>query len=77
MQDQFSGNEAASLRGSLEGAAVGSAVGLGATYYLNRSSAAFRRLPLSLKVASFIIVVLPAASIQAERRALEYSRSQW
>lgn len=77
MQNQYAGEQAASLRGSIEGGAAGTAVGLGATYYLNRVSPTFRRLPISLKAAAIVVMVLPAISIQAERRALEFSRSQW
>ncbi|EKM79948.1 hypothetical protein AGABI1DRAFT_113193 [Agaricus bisporus var. burnettii JB137-S8] len=77
MQNQYAGEQAASLRGSIEGGVAGTAVGLGATYYLNRVSPTFRRLPISLKAAAIVVMVLPAISIQAERRALEFSRSQW
>lgn len=69
--------EAASLRGAIEGA-VGSTVVVGAgSYYLHRRYPAYRALPLSLKCLGVIILIAPALSIQAERRGIEFERSQW
>ncbi|KAF9464824.1 hypothetical protein BDZ94DRAFT_1320699 [Collybia nuda] len=69
--------EAASRRGAIEGA-LGSTIvaGLG-SYYLHRRYPVYRALPLSLKSLGVIILIAPALTIQAERRGIEYERSQW
>ncbi|KAF7335361.1 HIG1 domain-containing protein [Mycena sanguinolenta] len=45
--------------------------------YAHRRWAYYRSLPPSLKVLGVLIVAAPALSIQAERRGLEYDKSQW
>jgi len=75
--DQIQKHTAASRRGAIEGAVVGSSVGLATSYWAQRNLHAYQRLPLSLKALGIIIVTAPCLSIQAERRGLEYDRSQW
>lgn len=75
--EQWKSLDAAMLYGALEGAAVSSAISIPAFYYLHRRSAWYRSLPFSIRVASVIIVVGPILTIQAERRSLEYDRTQW
>ncbi|KXN89459.1 Respiratory supercomplex factor 2, mitochondrial [Leucoagaricus sp. SymC.cos] len=74
---QLAEHAAASRRGALEGALVSGSVALAGSYYMHRTWPAYRRLPLSLKALGIVIVVAPCLSIQAERRGLEYDRSQW
>ncbi|KAF9450946.1 hypothetical protein P691DRAFT_757733 [Macrolepiota fuliginosa MF-IS2] len=74
---QITDHAAASRRGALEGTLVSGGAALTGSWYLNRNWAAYRRLPLSLKALGVIIVVAPCLAIQAERRGLEYDRSQW
>jgi len=75
--EQIEGHSAASIRGALEGAAVSSLVAGSGTWYLNRNWKYYRTLPISLKVLGMVIVVAPCLSIQAERRGLQYEKSQW
>lgn len=65
------------MRGTVEGTVVSAAAAAGASYYLNRSWPAYRRLPISMKALAVVCIVVPVASIQGERRGLEYDRSQW
>lgn len=74
---QIREHEAASRRGALEGAGVGAAIATSSGWYLNKRWPAYRSLPLSLKVLGGVIIVAPLLAIQAERRGLEYDRSQW
>jgi hypothetical protein len=64
-------------RGALEGGAVGGMLALGGSYYLQRTFAAYRNLPTSLKALGVVIVVAPAITIQAERRSLQFERERW
>ncbi|KAF8214132.1 hypothetical protein K438DRAFT_1802942 [Mycena galopus ATCC 62051] len=76
-EDQIQAHTAASRRGALEGfLAGGSAATLG-SMYAHRRWAYYRSLPPSLKVLGVLMIAAPALSIQAERRGLEYDRSQW
>jgi len=50
---------------------------LAGSYYAHHYTSMYRRLPLSLKALGIILVTAPCLSIQAERRGLEYDRSQW
>ncbi|KAH9482343.1 Respiratory supercomplex factor 2, mitochondrial [Psilocybe cubensis] len=68
---------AASRKGALEGTLASGAVALAGSLWANKRWPAYRRLPLSLKTLGVIIIVAPCLSIQAERRGLEYERSQW
>jgi len=74
---QIQEHDAASKRGAIEGTLASGAVALAGSYWAHRNIASYRRLPISLKVLGVIIVVAPCLSIQAERRGLEYDRSQW
>lgn len=76
-EKQIAEHDAASRRGALEGGVVSASVALAGSYYLNRTWSAYRRFPLSLKALGIIIVAAPCLAIQAERRGLEYDRSQW
>nr|GAT51235.1 predicted protein [Mycena chlorophos] len=75
--EQFAAHAAASRRGALEGGSAGLAVGGLASYYAQRRFAYYRSLPPSLKILGILFVASPAMAIQAERRGLEYDRSQW
>ncbi|KAK2465953.1 hypothetical protein APHAL10511_001594 [Amanita phalloides] len=76
-EKQIKEHEAASRQGALEGAAVGTAIAASSGWYLNRRWMAYRKLPLSLKCLGSVIIISPLLAIQAERRGLEYDRSQW
>ncbi|KAF8676129.1 hypothetical protein AX14_004998 [Amanita brunnescens Koide BX004] len=76
-ENQIREHEAASRRGALEGAAAGAAIATSSGWYLNRRWATYRNLPFSLKVLGGVIIVAPLLAIRAERRGLEYDRSQW
>ncbi|KAF4619584.1 hypothetical protein D9613_004950 [Agrocybe pediades] len=76
-EDQLKAHDEASRRGAIEGALASGSVALAGSYWAHRSYPAYRRLPLSLKALGVIIVVAPCLTIQAERRGLEYDRSQW
>ncbi|KAF6762034.1 hypothetical protein DFP72DRAFT_877829 [Ephemerocybe angulata] len=75
-EEQFREHQAASLRGSIEGAVGGAALAGAASLYARRFPG-FRNLPPSLKVLGGIIIIAPLVAIQGERRGLEYDRSQW
>ncbi|KAJ7129128.1 hypothetical protein C8R46DRAFT_1143494 [Mycena filopes] len=76
-EEQIRGHTAASRRGALEGTAVAGTLAALGSVYSHRRWAYYRNLPPSLKVLGVLIVAAPALSIQAERRGLEYDRSQW
>ena len=74
---QIEEHAAATRRGAIEGVLAGGAVALAGSYMANCYTAMYRRLPISLKVMGIVIIAAPCLSIQAERRGLEYDRSQW
>ena len=74
---QLEEHAAATRRGAIEGVLAGGAVALAGSYMAHRYTAMYRRLPISLKVMGIVIIAAPCLSIQAERRGLEYDRSQW
>ncbi|KAF9057854.1 hypothetical protein BJ165DRAFT_1424036 [Panaeolus papilionaceus] len=76
-ETQLQEHAAASRRGALEGTLAGGAVALAGSLWAHRSMPAYRRLPPSLKALGAIIIIAPTLAIQAERRGLEYDRSQW
>jgi len=76
-EEQWKSLDSAMFRGALEGAAISSAISIPAFYFLYRRSPWYRSLPFPLRVASVVIVVGPILTIQAERRSLEYDRTQW
>jgi len=67
----------ATIQGAVEGAIGGTAIAWPGFYLLNRRWPYYRSLPPSLKVLGVIFIVVPGIAIQAERRGLEYDRSQW
>jgi len=75
--DQLAAHSAASWRGLLEGTAFGTAVATAGSLFSHRRFPGYQALPNSLKALGAIIVIAPAAAIQAERRGLEYDRTQW
>ncbi|RDB20122.1 Respiratory supercomplex factor 2, mitochondrial [Hypsizygus marmoreus] len=75
--EEIHAHAAASRRGAIEGGVASGIVALGGSYYLHRKFPGYRQLPLSLKALGLVIVVAPILSIQAERRGLEYDKSQW
>lgn len=75
--EEWNNLHSAILRGTLEGAAASAAVAIPSFYYLHRKSAWYRSLPLPLRVAGVVLIVVPFTSIQAERRSLEFDRKQW
>lgn len=76
-EKQLHEHDNASRRGAIEGALASGAVGVAGSYWAHRRFPAYRQLPLSLKALGIIIVVAPCLSIQAERRGIEYDRTQW
>ncbi|KDR84080.1 hypothetical protein GALMADRAFT_236723 [Galerina marginata CBS 339.88] len=74
---QLQEHDAASRRGALEGVLAGGTVAIAGSLYAQRYWHAYRRLPISLKAFAVVIIVAPAFSIQAERRGVQYERSQW
>ncbi|KAJ7462131.1 hypothetical protein FB451DRAFT_1267897 [Mycena latifolia] len=75
--EQIAAHTAASRRGAIEGTLVAGTAATLASIYSHRRWAYYRHLPPSLKVLGILVVTAPALSIQAERRGLEYDRSQW
>ncbi|KAJ7068808.1 hypothetical protein C8F01DRAFT_1119393 [Mycena amicta] len=76
-EEQLKAHAAASRRGAIEGTILGGGVATLASMYSQRRWAYYRALPPSLKILGVLIVTAPALSIQAERRGLEYDKSQW
>jgi len=76
-QEEIEAHNSATARGAAEGAIVASAIALPGLYFLNRRWAYYRSLPPSLKILGIVLVVVPGIAIQAERRGLEFDRSQW
>jgi len=76
-QEELQAHNHATIRGAAEGALGGAAIALPGSYLLNRQWPYYRSLPPSLKVLGVIFIVVPGLAIQAERRGLEFDRSQW
>ncbi|KAJ7118558.1 hypothetical protein C8R43DRAFT_1036059 [Mycena crocata] len=76
-EEQIAAHAAASRRGALEGGLAAGTVATIGSIYSHRRFAYYRNLPPSLKVLGILIIAAPALSIQAERRGLEYDKSQW
>jgi hypothetical protein len=76
-ETQLREHDAASTKGAIEGTVVGGTVAFAASFWAQKRLAAYRKLPLSLKALGAIIITAPLLAIQAERRGLEYDRSQW
>ncbi|EIW82262.1 mitochondrion protein [Coniophora puteana RWD-64-598 SS2] len=67
----------ATIKGAVEGAALGSAIALPSFWLLNKRWPYYRQLPLPLKAFGAVIVIAPLISIRAEHAGLEYERSKW
>ncbi|KAJ6560336.1 hypothetical protein B0H19DRAFT_1147290 [Mycena capillaripes] len=76
-EEQIAAHTAASRRGALEGGLVAGGIATLGSMYAHRRWAYYRSLPPSLKVLGVLVIAAPALSIQAERRGLEYDKSQW
>ncbi|KAJ6486462.1 hypothetical protein C8R47DRAFT_1177606 [Mycena vitilis] len=76
-EEQIAAHTAASRRGAVEGTLFGGGLATLGSFWAHRRFEYYRRLPPSLKLLGVLIVTAPALSIQAERRGLEYDRSQW
>jgi hypothetical protein len=76
-EEQLVGHNNATMRGALEGFAAGTGLGMAGSAVLARYSAGYRALPPSLKALGIIFVAAPAFAIQAERRGIEFDKSQW
>ncbi|KAF8914295.1 hypothetical protein CPB84DRAFT_1957031 [Gymnopilus junonius] len=75
--EQLKAHENWSRRGAIEGGLASGSVALAGSWYAHRHWAAYRKLPISLKCLGVVILVAPMVTIQAERRGLQYDRSQW
>lgn len=75
--EQDAAHQRATIRGAIEGSVVSGIAAIGGSVYLNRRWPYYRSLPPSLKLLGVLMVSVPALAIQAERRGLEYDRSQW
>ncbi|KAJ7098691.1 hypothetical protein B0H15DRAFT_821870 [Mycena belliarum] len=76
-EEQIAAHTAASRRGALEGTLFAGSIATLASVYSHRRWEYYRRLPPSLKILGILIITAPTLSIQAERRGLEYDKSQW
>ncbi|KIY73971.1 hypothetical protein CYLTODRAFT_416619 [Cylindrobasidium torrendii FP15055 ss-10] len=75
--EQLATHEKATVRGGIEGALIGAGIGIPLTLWASRRYPVVKALPPHLKALGIIIFVAPGFAIQAERRGLEYDRSQW
>ncbi|KAF8915240.1 hypothetical protein CPB85DRAFT_1433152 [Mucidula mucida] len=75
--EQLAAHDAATLRGGIEGSIVGAAIGFPLSYLMYKKVPIYRAMPASLKALGVIVCIAPAFAIQAERRGIEYDRSQW
>ena len=76
-EEQLAAHAAASRRGALEGTGIGAAIAATGGFVLQRRSPAFRALPPSLKALGAVICIAPTLAIFAERRGVQYDKSQW
>jgi len=76
-EEELKQHNSATIRGAAEGTLAGLAIAIPGSLILNRRWGYYRSLPLSLKMLGAIFVTVPALAIQAERRGLEFDRSQW
>jgi len=76
-EDQIAAHDSAVQRGALEGTAAGAGLAVAASFFARKRYPGYTKLPLSLKALGAAIIVAPCLAIQAERRGLEYERSQW
>lgn len=71
---EIDGENAATTRGAIEGALIGSAIVAPTWYTLNRKWPTFRSLPYTIKTLGAVIFIAPLISIRAEHSGLEYHR---
>jgi len=76
-EEEIRAHNNATVQEAIEGVIAGAALALPGSYLLNRRWPYYRSLPPSLKTLGVILVVVPGLAIQAERRGLEFNRSQW
>ncbi|KAJ7591466.1 hypothetical protein C8J56DRAFT_935644 [Mycena floridula] len=76
-EQQLAEHRAATIRGGLEGTVAGALISAPVSYICQRRWPSYRQLPFSLKTLGAVLIVIPAIAIQAERRGVEYDRSQW
>ncbi|GJE84172.1 Respiratory supercomplex factor 2, mitochondrial [Phanerochaete sordida] len=76
-KEELEGHQNATIRGAIEGTVAGLALALPLGYLANRRWPAFRALPPQLKALAAILIVIPAYSVQAERRGVEFDESTW
>lgn len=76
-ETQLREHDAASRKGAIEGTVIGGTLALAGSFLAQKRLASYRKLPLSLKALGVVIITAPLLAIQAERRGIEYNRSQW
>ena len=74
---EIEGENAATTRGAIEGALLGTAIAAPTWYALNRKWPTFRSMPLTIKTLGAVIIIAPLISIRAEHRGLEFHRQYW
>ena len=77
MDHEIEGENAATTRGAIEGALLGTAIAAPTWYTLNRKWPTFRSMPLTIKTLGAVIIIAPLISIRAEHRGLEFHRQYW
>ncbi|EKM59189.1 uncharacterized protein PHACADRAFT_249462 [Phanerochaete carnosa HHB-10118-sp] len=76
-KEELDGHQNATIRGAIEGVLAGVAIAGPLGYYANKKWPAFRRMPPQLKALAAILIIIPAYSVQAERRGVEFDESTW
>jgi len=76
-KEELEGHQNATIRGAIEGLIAGTAIALPLGYLANKRWPTFRRMPVQLKALAAILIIIPAYSVQAERRGVEYDESTW
>jgi hypothetical protein len=67
----------ASIRGAVEGFIAGSAFTGAGHWWLTKTRPSYRALPVQLKALGAVCIVLPALTLQGERRGVEYDKMTW
>ncbi|KAH7105494.1 hypothetical protein BKA62DRAFT_689875 [Auriculariales sp. MPI-PUGE-AT-0066] len=75
--EELQAHSNATMRGGVEGLAIGTAIATPSIFAANRFLPVYRALPLSLKAGSAVAILIPAAVIQAERAGLAFERGLW
>ncbi|KLO07502.1 hypothetical protein SCHPADRAFT_932387 [Schizopora paradoxa] len=76
-EEVLEGHARATRRGAIEGTLAGLALSVPASFALHRRWAYYRSLPITIKVLGVVLVAAPAFAVQAERRGVEFDKSQW